>query len=64
MTQRTPYAEQQGEGVAVRVDGEWRLRELGLIGGTARCRTGDGGGGADGAGGAEETGGTEGAEGA
>jgi hypothetical protein len=41
-TQRTPFAQQRGEGVAVRVDGEWRLRELAVINGTARCRTGAG----------------------
>jgi hypothetical protein len=75
-TQRTPYAEQRGEGVAVRVDGEWRLRELEVLNGTATCRTAsedeptggagdDGGtGGQGGQGGAEDTGGTEGAEGA
>ena len=55
-TQRTPFGQQQGEGVAVRVDGEWRLRELAVLNGTATCRTGA-------TGGADETGGTEGAEG-
>lgn len=68
-TQRTPYREQRGEGIAVRVDGEWRLRELGVIENTAQCLTGDHGegtttGGPGGTGGAGETGGTEGAEGA
>jgi len=69
--QRTPYAEQQGEGVAVRVDGEWRLRDLRVLSGTAACRTGSdietgtgGPGGTVDTGGAEDTGGTEGAEGA
>jgi hypothetical protein len=39
MTQRTPFRQQRGEGVAVRVDGEWRLRELAVLNGTATCRT-------------------------
>ena len=64
-TQRTPYAEQRAEGVAVRVEGEWRLRELQSLGGTATCRTGsDIATETGGTGGAEDTGGTEGAEGA
>jgi hypothetical protein len=74
--QRTPFREQRGEGVAVRVDGEWRLRELGVDGGTGRCATGDHGGDAGGTGGpgdgvgtggpgeAGDSGGTDGTEGA
>jgi hypothetical protein len=74
-TQRTPFAQQRGEGVAVRVDGEWRLRELGAINGTATCRTGGDGGGqgdegasadagdAGNAGGTGGTGGTKGTDG-
>jgi hypothetical protein len=42
--QRTRYREQRGEGIAVRLDGEWRLRELAVVEGTARCTTGDHGG--------------------
>jgi hypothetical protein len=60
-TQRTPFRQQRGEGVAVRVDGEWRLRELGAINGTANCRTGGGAGGDGGDGGDGATEGTEGA---
>jgi hypothetical protein len=39
VTQRTPYREQEGDGVAVWVDGEWRLRDLVVHNGTASCRT-------------------------
>lgn len=41
VTQRTELFVQPGEGVAVRVDGEWRLRQLDAFEGTAGCRTGD-----------------------
>jgi hypothetical protein len=41
VTQRTDLFVQPGEGVAVRVDGEWRLRRLDAFDGTAGCRTGD-----------------------
>lgn len=39
VTQRTELFVQPGEGVAVRVDGEWRLRQLDAFDGTAGCRT-------------------------
>jgi hypothetical protein len=43
VTQRTQYREQQGNGVAVRVEGEWLLRELVVHNDTASCLTGTGG---------------------
>jgi len=39
LQQRTPYREQPGDGVAVRVDGQWRLRERVVFSDTATCRT-------------------------
>jgi hypothetical protein len=39
VTQRTEFFEQPGEGVAVRVDGQWRLRRLDAFEATAGCRT-------------------------
>jgi hypothetical protein len=37
LRQQTPYFADPGSGMAVRVDGVWRLRSLGLTGGQARC---------------------------
>lgn len=41
LQQRTPHREQPGEVVAVRVDGEWRLRELTTIADTVTCGPGE-----------------------
>lgn len=43
VVQEVPRQDQPGEGVAVRIDGEWRLRELSVVTNAFGCRTEGGG---------------------
>lgn len=58
LQQRTPYREQPGDGVAVLVDGDWRLHERVVFSDTAHCQTE--GEGTEGTEGTEDTEGAEG----